>query len=261
MACTARRLGRSPGGLLLLSGNGDEPVARYYARLAPGTFAVAGRATAPEPIGVAVRKGEKALRQAVAEAVQSMKEDGTFGRISTKWFGTELGEEPPSPGTGAPDEEAGPAVATPGFWRFSGEVIVPRLAQGMVLTLQLTAGAGLCGLALGLLLALAPVSRNGLLRRVALGYVTLFRGTPLLLQVLFAYFALPPLLGVRLAARPAAQRRGALRGAAEVGGLHQRRGRRPARLRRGHGGAPTGPHPSAVEGIRPGVRKKRAFVD
>ncbi len=90
----------------------------------------------------------------------------------------------------------------PSFWQFSAEV-VPRILQGMGLTLELTAGAGVCGMALGLALALARLGRARLPRLFALGYVTLFRGTPLLLQILFVYFALPSLLGVRLEALPA----------------------------------------------------------
>jgi ABC-type amino acid transport system permease subunit len=42
-----------------------------------------------------------------------------------------------------------------------------------------------------------------LLRWPAATYVGLFRGTPLLLQILFIYFALPPLLDIRLDAMPA----------------------------------------------------------
>jgi polar amino acid transport system substrate-binding protein len=69
----------------------DEPVARYYARQDPGTFAVTGRALAPEPISIALRKGEQALQAALARAVGDMKKDGTLRRLAEKWFGEELG--------------------------------------------------------------------------------------------------------------------------------------------------------------------------
>jgi His/Glu/Gln/Arg/opine family amino acid ABC transporter permease subunit len=85
-----------------------------------------------------------------------------------------------------------------GFWPFSFQIVIPRMLQGMSITLQLTLYAGVCGIILGLLASLARISRSWLLNQLALFYVTLFRGTPLLLQILFVYFALPPLIGLRL---------------------------------------------------------------
>jgi His/Glu/Gln/Arg/opine family amino acid ABC transporter permease subunit len=89
------------------------------------------------------------------------------------------------------------------FWLFSSEVVIPRLLEGMVLTLELTLLSGLAGVLLGLLVALGRISRRSYLRWPATLYVTVVRGTPLLLQVLFVYFALPSLLDIRLDAMPA----------------------------------------------------------
>lgn len=75
--------------------------------------------------------------------------------------------------------------------------IMPLLLEGLGITLSLTIIAALVGTLLGLLAALARISRNPLLTLPASGYVTLFRGTPLLLQLLFIYGALPQ-LGLRV---------------------------------------------------------------
>lgn len=91
----------------------------------------------------------------------------------------------------------------PSFWQFSVDTVIPRLLQGMVLTVELTLWAGFFGIILGLVLSLARISRGYVLRSFAIFYVTLFRGTPLLLQILFVYFALPQLLDIRLDAMPA----------------------------------------------------------
>lgn len=91
----------------------------------------------------------------------------------------------------------------PSFWQFSVETVIPRLAEGLLLTVELTLLSGLFGILLGLLISLARISRLKLLNIPAAMYVTLFRGTPLLLQILFIYFALPPLLDIRLDAMPA----------------------------------------------------------
>ena len=70
-------------------------------------------------------------------------------------------------------------------------MVLPGLYSGFLLTIQLTLWSGLFGIVLGLLIALARISRNRVVSSAAAAYVTLFRGTPLLLQILFIYFALP----------------------------------------------------------------------
>lgn len=67
-------------------------------------------------------------------------------------------------------------------------------AAGARSTLALTAVSGTLGVALGLLAALARRSAAWPLRWLAAGYIGVMRGTPLLVQVLFVYFALPELL-------------------------------------------------------------------
>lgn len=79
------------------------------------------------------------------------------------------------------------------FLAFSKIVILPRLAEGMSVTLKLTLISGLLGLMWGMVIALLRISRIKFFNWLALGYITLFRGTPLLLQILFIYFALPTL--------------------------------------------------------------------
>jgi len=74
--------------------------------------------------------------------------------------------------------------------------ILPRLFEGFGVTMSLTLVSALVGTLLGLLAALARISRKPVLVLPASAYVTLFRGTPLLLQLLFIYGALPK-LGLR----------------------------------------------------------------
>jgi polar amino acid transport system permease protein len=67
-------------------------------------------------------------------------------------------------------------------------------AEGARVTVWLTLIAGACGLLLGVLAALGKLSRFAVLRWMASVYVWIMRGTPLLVQVLFVYFALPVLV-------------------------------------------------------------------
>ena len=69
----------------------DEPVGKYYAKQDSKTFQLSGRAMAPEPVGVAIRKADKDLLEAISKAVEEMKKDGTLKKISVTWFGGELG--------------------------------------------------------------------------------------------------------------------------------------------------------------------------
>ena len=41
-------------------------------------------------MGIAVRKGDTELREALEKAVQTLKDNGTLSEISEKWFGTDM---------------------------------------------------------------------------------------------------------------------------------------------------------------------------
>ena len=67
-------------------------------------------------------------------------------------------------------------------------------AEGTRVTVQLTAIAAVLGVLIGVLAALGKTSRLPPLRWIASAYIWVIRGTPLLVQVLFVYFALPVLI-------------------------------------------------------------------
>ncbi|MBA2675369.1 amino acid ABC transporter permease [Ramlibacter sp.] len=69
-----------------------------------------------------------------------------------------------------------------------------QFAQGARTTLALTLASGSIGLALGLAAALAKTASHPLPRTIAAAYIWLIRGTPLLVQILFVYFALPTIV-------------------------------------------------------------------
>ena len=80
---------------------------------------------------------------------------------------------------------------------------LPYLRQGIVFTLEVT-GLGLAGgLLVGLVLAGMQLSRFRLLSGFARAYAVIFRGTPLILQLVFAYDALPH-IGLKLTSIAAA---------------------------------------------------------
>ncbi|HET6436582.1 MAG TPA: amino acid ABC transporter permease [Anaeromyxobacter sp.] len=71
-----------------------------------------------------------------------------------------------------------------------------EFAKGTVVTLELTIASGLLGMVMGVLAAVAKMSRIWPVRLVAEFYIWVLRGTPLLVQILFVYFALPSRLSL-----------------------------------------------------------------
>lgn len=84
--------------------------------------------------------------------------------------------------------------------------ILGPLAEGSLVSLQLFFITLLLSIPLGLALALMRISRQPVLSWSVNGYLWLMRGTPLMLQLLFIYYALPllPGGGIRLPDFPAA---------------------------------------------------------
>jgi cystine transport system permease protein len=68
---------------------------------------------------------------------------------------------------------------------------LPLLEKAVVVTIGLGIGSFVLGSALGILIALARISDARPLRWLAFAYVSVFRGTPLLIQILLIYFGLP----------------------------------------------------------------------
>ena len=85
------------------------------------------------------------------------------------------------------------------------QILGPLLA-GTAVTLQVFLITLALSVPLGLALALLRISRFRVVSGLVNGYIWLMRGTPLMLQMLFIYFALPfvPVIGIRLPDFPSA---------------------------------------------------------
>lgn len=70
--------------------------------------------------------------------------------------------------------------------------------DGAWVTAQLTVFSFAIGMVLGLLLALARLSKRRTMRIPATVYVEVFRATPALVQLVWIYYALPIIVGIRL---------------------------------------------------------------
>jgi len=68
---------------------------------------------------------------------------------------------------------------------------LPALVKGALVSIQISAGSCLIGFVLGTLFGLGQSSESKILRILVGTYVTIFRGTPMLIQLTLAYFVLP----------------------------------------------------------------------
>ena len=75
---------------------------------------------------------------------------------------------------------------------------MPELMKGTRLTLDIAILGLLGGLVLGFLAGLMRAYGNKLLSGIALVYIEAIRGTPIVVQVMFLYFVLPLLAGLRI---------------------------------------------------------------
>lgn len=79
----------------------------------------------------------------------------------------------------------------------------PFLVEGLVVTIFLGTTSFVLGSAIGLLVALARLSGIAPLTAFAVAYLSIFRGTPMLVQILLIYFGLPQ-VGISLDPIPSA---------------------------------------------------------
>jgi polar amino acid transport system permease protein len=75
---------------------------------------------------------------------------------------------------------------------------LPVLMRGLVVTIELWLPSVAIGVSLGLFLALARLSRYAALRWPSLVYIELFRDTPVLIQLIWFFYALPILIGLQM---------------------------------------------------------------
>lgn len=72
---------------------------------------------------------------------------------------------------------------------------IPYILKGLEVTLKIVAVSALIGFILGTLLALCKIARIRVLNVAADLYTSIFRGTPLVLQLMIIYFGVPQMIG------------------------------------------------------------------
>lgn len=74
---------------------------------------------------------------------------------------------------------------------FYTDQLIPALNRGLMMTLMLIFPAAACGMALGIIIGTLRAFGHPFVRRLTNAYASLFRGTPLVVQLFVLYFGLP----------------------------------------------------------------------
>jgi polar amino acid transport system permease protein len=85
------------------------------------------------------------------------------------------------------------------LWQYRGLILL-----GLAVTMAYTVGSIFFGLVIGLVTGLLRLSRNLFVNAPLIAYVEIFRCTPLLVQIIWFYYALPVVVGIDIPATVAA---------------------------------------------------------
>lgn len=77
---------------------------------------------------------------------------------------------------------------------------LPSLLKGMGMTIEVTVISLILAMVIGLVLGVFSITTSKILRIIAVGFVDIIRGTPLLVQILFIYFGIPSVIDIDLTA-------------------------------------------------------------
>lgn len=183
----------------------DEPIAEYYGS---DTMKIVGPPIGTVFYGIAFAKNTPELRDAVDQALEALRQDGTLHHILARW---KLWTPKMVAYTGDKSTPDIPPTAWENYRRTmesmsgSGAYAVlhrylkflPLIAQGAGMTLAVSALAMILAVVLGVVLALGRHYGARPLQFLFGAYVEIVRGTPLLIQVLFIFYGLPA-FGIRL---------------------------------------------------------------
>ena len=174
--------------------NDSIAVYAYLAQTGDTSVKIAGRTGQKSEQGFAARK-DSGLLSPVNAAISELRADGTLTAISQRYLKADA--------TGAADPAAQQPPAAESTWALVADNLLPLAKAAITKTIPLTVISFAIGLAIALIVALARLSPNRILQGAARFYISIIRGTPLLVQLFIVFFALPE-LGVKIDPFPAA---------------------------------------------------------
>jgi His/Glu/Gln/Arg/opine family amino acid ABC transporter permease subunit len=173
--------------------NDSIAVYAYLAETGDQTVKIAGNVGEKSEQGFAARKNSGLLPD-LNKALDELRADGTLADISQKYLKANASGAP------AAGEKQRQPTST---WDLILESLGPLAKAAITKTIPLTVISFVIGLVIALAVALARLSPNVVLTNVARFYISIIRGTPLLVQLFIVFYALPE-LGVKIDPFPAA---------------------------------------------------------
>lgn len=163
----------------------DLPIAEFYAR-PDAELKFSGPSFAPGYYGIGVRKADTALLAALNKVIRELDEDHTLERIYRKYNvwderQTTLKDYKPEVVTKRK------AISTIREWR----KYLPLLLRGTLTTVRISLAAMCLAVVAGLVVVLARLYGVAPVRWLAIAFVEIMRGTPLLIQLFMIYYGLP----------------------------------------------------------------------
>ncbi len=137
------------------------------------------------------RKSDPALRAQADAALKKLADDGTLAKISEKYFKADVSTE------NAGKVEVKGSDSERSTWDVVKDAAGPMLLGVIKGTIPLTIISFAFGLLIALAAALARISSRRVLSVPARIYISIIRGTPLLVQLFIVFYGLPE-LGVKL---------------------------------------------------------------
>lgn len=173
--------------------NDSIAVYAYLAETGDKSVKIAGNVGEKSEQGFAARKNSGLLPD-LNKALDELRSDGTLAKISQKYLKANA--------SGGP-ETAPAQQETQSTWQLVLSSLGPLAKAAITKTIPLTVISFVIGIVIALAVALGRLSSKRVLTNIARFYISVIRGTPLLVQLFIVFYALPQ-LGVKIDPWPAA---------------------------------------------------------
>jgi len=186
----------------------DAPIAIYYGRPNP-KLKIVGPEVGRLEYGIATRKDDRQFSAAVEAALARVVKKGEMRRILERWG---LWNSATAELFGVPAASAAPLTKPTAYEEYVKTAFVeltwrerlvryvsflPLLAKGALMTLQISVLSMILAMIVGLVTALGRLYGPYPVKWLAVSFVEIFRGTPLLIQLFLIFYGLPH-LGLKL---------------------------------------------------------------
>ncbi len=183
----------------------DAPIALYFTATNP-EFKMVGQPIGEISYGIALRKKDTTLLKKINYAISVLKRSGKLREILERWnlwnfmMESYLSDFAPSNVTPSKYQYFVESVGKRGDFATRLKLyldFMPLFLKAALITLGLSILAMLVAIFVGLILAIMRIYAPGFVSFLAVSYIEIIRGTPLLIQLYLIFYALPS-IGIKL---------------------------------------------------------------